>query len=121
VTASVAEPAKLPLWRLIAGIAVLSSFVAVLIMLAPAYIDNFLLDRYMRELAAQPASVTAADADLVAAVVGKAKELDLPVRASGVEITRTAGKPRIRIAKYGVQMNLVIYQVDLHFPEATSR
>ena len=123
MTASLPEisNAKLPLWRLIAGIAVLGSFVAVLVMLAPVYVDNFLLDRYMRSLPAQASAVAMSDAELVNNIVAKAKDMNLPVRASGVEITRKDGKPHIRIAKYGVQMNLVLYQVDLHFGEASSR
>lgn len=121
MTASAIESARLPVWRLITGIAVLGSLVAVLVMLAPVYIDNYLLDQYMRALALQSSSVASSDAALAGDVLDRAKQLDLPVHASDIAITRVGGKPRIRIAKYGVQMNLVLYQVDLHFGEAVSR
>ena len=119
MTASLPETGRLPVWRFIAGLAVLGSLVAVLVLAGLVYVDNFLLDRYMRALAAQPASATLSDAALSGSILARAKQLDLPVRAGDIRITRTDGRPHIRIAKYQVETNLG--RLDLSLPEAASR
>ena len=98
---------KLPLWRLIAGVAILGSFVAVMTMLAPVYIDNFKLRSYVKTLTDAP------DDTLRAEVLDRARQLDLPVLPGDIQITRDQGKPRVNM-RYKVKMNLAIYQVDLH-------
>jgi hypothetical protein len=118
VTAALPESANLPLWRLITGVAVLGTLVLLVVMAGWVYADNFLLDRYMRALAAQPGSAGLSDTALSDRVMERAKQLDLPVAAGDIRITRSGGRPHIRIARYGVQTKVV--RMDLRFPEAES-
>jgi len=111
--------AKLPLWRVVSGIGVLGILASLLVMAGSVYADNFVLDRYMRNLAAAPSSVAASDAELTRLIVQEAEGLGLAVHTSDVTVTREGGKPRIRIAKYSVQTKLV--RMDLRLPEASSR
>jgi hypothetical protein len=108
---------KLPLWRLIAGLAVLGGFAAVLILLAPVYIDNFRLRGYVRALADAPNAAAMPDDGLRAQVLVRAHELDLPVQAGDVKITHNGRKPHVETV-YKVKMTL--YPVDLHM-SANSR
>jgi hypothetical protein len=101
--------ARLPLWRLIAGWGVLGGFAAVLIYLAPVYVDDFRLYRYIHSLA--PAS----DETLVTEVVSRAHELDLPVRAGDIHVSHLDGRAKVEL-RYTVKINLAVYPVDLHFP-----
>ena len=110
---------KLPLWRLVSGCTVLAILVALLVQAASVYVDNFLLDRYMRELAGQAESAAKSDADLTASILGRAHRLGLPVRANDIQITREGGHPHVKILKYTVQTKLI--GMDLRLPEASSR
>jgi hypothetical protein len=107
---------KLPLWRLIAALFVLGSLVVVLLALAPVYIDNYRLQRSLREMTQSPAS----DETLQRQVLDRARSLDLPITRDEIEIAHQDGKTHVEI-KYAVQMILPLYRVDLHFhPAATS-
>lgn len=102
---------KLPLWRLILGVLVLAAMAAVLISLAPVYLENYRLGQFVKQLAHSPAST---DDSVRAAVLSRARQLDLPVDSADVQITHASGKLRIE-TKYAVQMDFPLYQVDLHF------
>jgi hypothetical protein len=111
----------LPLWRLIAGIGVLACLLGVIAALAPLYIDNFRLGRYVRALAAAPDFATTPDEILRSQVLARARQLDLPVQPSDVKVTHHGGKLQLQ-ANYRVRTDLALYPVDLHFhPEASSR
>jgi hypothetical protein len=101
---------KLPLWRLIAALFVLGSLVAVLLALAPIYIENFRLQRYLKDATRHPA----ADETLRSQILLRARQLDLPVSAGDVQIAHGGGKVQIQI-KYAVAKTLPLYRVDLHF------
>jgi len=109
---------KLPLWRLLLGIAALVAMVAILLTLMPVYFENYQLGQYVRQLARTanaPNAPNAPDDDkLRAAVVARARELDLPVGPGDIQITRPEGKLQLE-TKYAVQMDFPLYQVDLHF------
>ncbi len=123
MTAAFSDPeqneAKLPLWRLISGLAVLATLVLLVVLAGQVYIDNFRLDRYIKDLAAQPASANLSDSVILNDILERAKQLDLPIQRSGISVTRFDGKPHIRIDRYGVQTYLV--RMDLRLPEAASR
>ncbi len=120
MTAPVAEAApRLPLWRLLGGIAILGTLLTLLVIAGFAYMDNFRLDRYMRDLAAGSDSTALSDTALTNAILRKADELSLPVHASDIEVTRPGGRVHIRIAKYTLQTEVV--KLDLRLPEAVSR
>lgn len=113
--------AALPLWRLIAGVLVLVAMAAVLLALAPVYIEDFELRQYVRALARAPGAESAADDRLRGSVLERARALHLPVRAEDVQIAHSGRKVELQI-KYAVQMDFSLYQVDLHFhPSAASR
>jgi hypothetical protein len=114
-------PHPLPLWRLIAGIAVLAGFAAVIIALAPVYIENLRLGRYVQALATTPATARVPDETIRSEVLQAASQFHLPVHPDDVQITHNGGKLRLQV-RYRVQMDLALYPVDLHFhPEANSR
>jgi len=114
-----ADRQKLPLWRVIAGFGLLGILVALLVVAGLVYLDNFRLDRYMRGLAEQPESAGLSDAALSDRLVVHARELGLPVQSGDISITRTDGRPHIRIARYGVETP--VGHMDLRLPEASSR
>ena len=94
---------RLPLWRLIAGIAIFGAFAAVLIALAPVYIDNYRLAQYVHSLAASTAARTEPDETLRSEVLSRARQLDLPVDPGDVHISHTGGALQLQAA-YRVQM-----------------
>jgi hypothetical protein len=54
-----------------------------------------------------------------AAVLARARQLDLPVLPDEVKITHPNGKLAVEI-KYAVEMDFSLYQVNVHFhPSAT--
>lgn len=101
---------KLPLWRLILGVLVLVAMATILISLAPVYIENYELGKDVKLL--MRASDPGDDA-LRAAVIRRAHQLDLPVEAGDIQITRRDGKVNLE-AKYVVQVDYPLYQVDIH-------
>ena len=104
---------KLPLWRLIAAILVLLTMAVVLVSIAPVYIENYRLRQYIRTLTRAESAAAMTDDVLRGAVLARAKQLDLPVAAEDVRITRQDGKPRVQL-RYAVQIDFPLYQVDLH-------
>ncbi len=110
---------QLPVWRLIAGLGLLAVLITLLVIAGIVYVDNFRLDRYMRALAGETASIGLSDAELKSDILERARQLGLPVQGADVEVTRTNGRPHIRIARYGVETT--IGHMDLRLPEAQSR
>jgi hypothetical protein len=112
---------KLPLWRLIAAVLVLAAMAGVLLTLAPVYYEDFQLRQYLKSLARDHRSATTPDETLRSNVVAQARQLDLAIRPEEVQISHPDGKLQLEI-KYAVQMDLPLYQVDLHFhPSATGK
>jgi hypothetical protein len=106
---------KLPLWRLIAAILVLAAMIGILLALAPIYFEDYQLRQYIRSLAP-----TTPDETLRAAILARARQLDLPVQPGDIQIAHPNGKLQLQL-KYAVQVDFPLYQVDLHFhPGVTS-
>ena len=101
---------KLPLWRLVLGILVLVLMATILISLAPVYVENYQLGQYVKAL--MHAS-DAGDDELRTAVIQHAHQLDLPVEAGDIQITRRDGKVELD-TRYVVQIDYPLYQVDIH-------
>ena len=110
---------KLPLWRLIAAILVLAAMAAILLSLAPVYYEDYQLRRYVRSIARGPNANATTDDTVRAAVLGRARQLDLPVEPGDVRIAHAAGKLQLQL-KYAVQMDFPLYQVELHFHPGAS-
>lgn len=108
-------------WRLAAGAAVLAALVLIGIRLIPIYIRNIELQQFVEEVTHRAATPTSSDDVLRTWVLDKAADLDLPVKATNVQIERSADSVRIDV-RYVVRVDLPLYTVDLHFyPGAGSR
>ena len=111
---------KLPLWRLIAAILVLLAMASVLIALAPVYFEDYQLRQYVRSLVRSPQGAAMPDDALRSAVMARAKQLDLPLATSDIQITHPDTKLHVQL-NYAVQLDFPVYQVEVHFhPGATS-
>ena len=91
--------------------------IAVLLALAPVYIENYGLKQYARSLASQPDSAVLPDAVLQGRILTRARELKLPVQTDDVRVIRNGGNPHVEIGKYKIQ----VFHIDLHFPESSFR
>jgi hypothetical protein len=111
---------KLPLWRLIAAVIVLLAMASVLFALAPVYFEDYQLRQYVRSLVRSPRTSAMPDDALRAAVITRAKQLDLPLAVSDIQITHPDSKVHVQL-NYAVQLDFPVYQVEVHFhPGATS-
>jgi hypothetical protein len=112
-----------PRWRIAVAIGILAALVLLLASLAPAYFHNLNLQNYVSSLTRGPAPGGTSDGILRQEIVDKAKELNLPVSADNVRITRAAdGKLEHIDVRYFVDVNLPGYTVKLHFyPGAASQ
>jgi hypothetical protein len=105
------------LLRVAGGVAVLGVLAAIGVILTPAYVENWQLQRYVNELiddpatAAQPLEVTRAR------VVNKAAALGLPVQSNDVQVTHSQRAIRIDVL-YRVPVDVAGYTVYLHFRPA---
>lgn len=107
---------KLPLWRLITGLSVFAALIAVLLSLAPVYLENLRLQQSFRNIVQ---ATGASDQTLRDQAFSRARELGLPVTADQIQVTHPGGKAHME-AKYAVQMNFRLYQVDVHFKPSAS-
>jgi hypothetical protein len=113
--------ARLPLWRLAAAILVLASMAGVLLALMPVYYADFQLRQHVHSLVLGSNASTTPDEALRSAVIARARQLDLPVQPSDIQISRADGKLQLQV-KYAVEMDFPLYQVEVHFhPSAASR
>ena len=106
------------LWRTIAGIAVLAFLGLIAILLVPPYIENWKLQQYLNDLAADPATAKNQPEVVRVEVVKKATELGLPVRLGDVRVTRSGDAIKVEVL-YLVHVNVALYTVDLHFRPTT--
>ena len=107
-------PGKLPVWRICIAIFVLGGMFAILLSLAPVYLDNLRLGAYMNALVRMPASATATDDTLRNDILTRARSLNLSVNPGDIEISRSGAQIQVQ-AKYAVVKDFRLYQVDLHF------
>ena len=108
-------------WRIAAAIAVLAALLGFGVLFTPIYVDNLRLQSYVSELTHNASTIQQTDDGLRTAVVAKAQQLDLPVKADNVHIERLPEGIRIDV-RYFVRVSLPGYTVDLHFyPGAGSR
>ena len=110
-----------PRWRIAAAVAVLAALLGFSALFAPIYLANFKLQSFVAEITHRAGAETQPDDTLRQAVVGKAIELHLPIKADNVHIKRSPDGLRIDV-RYFVRADLPGYTVDLHFyPGAGSR
>ena len=97
-------------WRKAAGVGVLLLLMAVAITLIPHYFHNMKFQSYLEDLVDRPQAPEL----ILAAVVNKAAQLGLPVRAGDVHVTRQGNGVKVEIV-YVVRVDFPLYTVDLHF------
>ena len=111
----------LPRWRIAAAIVVVAALAVFGLKIGPIYIHNLQLQSFVGALTARSENLSQADAQLRAAVLERARTLDLPVTAGDIKIVRRPDSVRIDV-RYIVRVDLPGYTVDLHFyPGAGSR
>jgi hypothetical protein len=111
---------RIPVWRIAAAVLVLAALVFFVFRLAPAYLHNWQLGRYLHQLAASSSVQAATDGELRSLVVNRARELALPVAADNVRIDRSRAGLRLEV-RYVVGVDLPGYTVTLHFRPGASR
>jgi hypothetical protein len=110
-----------PRWRIAAAVAVLAALLGFGALFAPIYINNLRLQSYVAGITRTAGAGAQPDQALQAAVVAKAHDLNLPVKADNVHIDRSEEGLRIAV-RYFVRVDLPGYTVDLHFyPGAGSK
>jgi hypothetical protein len=103
-----------PKWRLAAGILVLAALGFFAAVLGPVYVRAFEFHRFVSGLTHNVDTRDRSDDALLRMVLAKSRSLNLPVNASGVQITRSGGEAHID-ARYMVKVDLPGYTVELHF------
>ncbi len=103
--------------RLIAGAAVLVILAAIGILLIPPYAANWRLQRYLNDVADDPAAVQRPLEALRTDVLNQAARLGLPVHSEDVHVGRTENGVEINVL-YIVHVDVAGYAIDLHFRPA---
>jgi hypothetical protein len=103
--------------RTVAGIVVLILLLAMAVRLAPPYVENFRLQQYVNDLAADPNTASQPPEAIRANIVRKAAALGLPVHDPDVHVMHTENTFKIQVL-YLVHVDLPGYSVDLHFRPA---
>jgi len=112
---------RVPRWRIGLAILILAALAFLLAEFAPFYFHNMALQSYVSEITRSVENQAKKDDALRAAVVDKARQLNLPVVADNVHINRAPEGMHIDV-RYAVEVNLPGYTVRLHFyPGAGSR
>ena len=107
--------------RVAAAGLILIALVVLGVRLLPVYLENMRLQSYVEEVAQDASTQIRADDLLRVAILDRAANLGLPVKAQDVQIKRSSDRVRIDV-KYIVRVDLPLYTVDLHFyPGAGSR
>lgn len=102
------------------AVALLAVFVYISASLAPYFVDNLRLQRYVEEIT-HSSPITPRSPEWVRAqVVQRARQLGLPVEANDVQVEITGARTRITV-RYLVEVSIPGYTVKLHFaPSAGS-
>ena len=114
---------RVPRWRIALAVLVLASLVLLLAVFTPIYFSNLQLQSFVSGVTQGVENHAKPDDVLRTMVVDKARQLNLPVSADKVHISRGAeGSLQTIDVRYEVQVNLPGYTVNLHFyPGAGSR
>lgn len=104
-------------WRTAGGIAVLLLLGFMGIRLTPPYFENWKLQQYVNDLAADPSRASQPPETIRANIVSEAAMLGLPVHDSDVRIGNPQNGLKIEVL-YVVHVDLPGYSVDLHFRPA---
>lgn len=99
-------------WRLAAAAAMVAALLAVAVIVTPAYVRNREFQHSIDAIVA--GHPEAADETLIAAVVGSAAKLGVPLEGAAVRVRRRPGSFQVE-APYAVRLSFVLFTLDLHF------
>ena len=102
------------------AVALLAVFLYITASLAPYFISNLRLGRYVEELTQSPGIPDRSPDEIRAQVAERARQLGLPVGASDVQVELTPATARIAV-RYLVPVELPGYTVKLHFAPSAGR
>ena len=95
---------------------VLAVLILIAALLIPPYFENWKLQQYLNDLAADPTPKTP---EIIRAnVVNKAAQLGLPVHTNNVRVSKSGDAMKVEVL-YIVQVSIGPYSVDLHFRPGT--
>ena len=99
---------RVPPWRIGAGILVLAGLSIIAAFLAPMYVRNLQLERFLRETPA------ASDEIVKQTILDKGRSLGLDIAPDHLQVRHspTDGQTSVR---YVVRVSFPLYTVDLHF------
>ena len=96
------------------AILLLGVFTYITASLAPYFVRNLRLQRYVEEITRSPEIMSQPSERVRAQVVERARQLRLPVEANDVQVELSKTSARI-LVRYLVEVNLPGYTVKLHF------
>ena len=105
------------LLRMSAGIVVLLALLGICLILIPPYAANWRFQRYLNQMADDPATASESFDQVRAKVLTEAHSLGLPLTAGDIQVTPSQNALRID-ALYVVHVDIAGYSVDLHFRPA---
>ena len=105
------------LLRPAAGIAVLVALAGMAFILAPPYIENWRLQRFVNGLADDSGTAVLPPEVIRARILSRAAGLGLPVHSEDVHVKQSSNALRIDVL-YVVHVDVASYSVDLHFRPA---
>ena len=108
---------KLPLWRLVSGLAVLCGLLLVAIAILPLYIQDYRFTRYVRDLAARSETAAIPDDRLKYEISTQAKLRGLPIAREDITVRHANGRVQLQVARFKAQL----MHADLHFPAIATK
>ena len=108
--------------RMFLGILVIVGGIFASIKLLPPYFNNYQFNDWLKDEATHDSYSTRSVDDIRTAVLKKADDLDIPLTADQVKVTRYGAQNNGTIiiqAPYVVHVDMVAYAMDLHFDAST--
>lgn len=96
------------------AVALLAIFIYVSASLAPYFVNNLRLQRYVEEITRSSPISPRSPETVRSQVVQRARQLGMPVEANNVQVEIAGARTRITV-RYLVEVNVPGYTVKLHF------
>lgn len=108
--------------KLILGVAVIAALIIVGVQVIPPYFNNYQFEDALNNEALAGTYSTKSEDELRLLVLKNAKEMDIPLTAQDVKVTRAGGMGTGTLviqANYTVHVDLPFYPMDLQFHAAS--
>jgi hypothetical protein len=108
--------------RLFFGILIIVGGIFVSVKLLPPYFSNYQFNDWLKDEATHDSYSTKTEDDIRNAVLKKADDLDIPLTADQVKVSRYGAQNNGTIiiqAPYVVHVDMAVYAMDLHFDAST--